>query len=124
MAKRVAMVDAIVVVEVVGISHRICFRICLSSSISLSRPLTIVIMSSVATIIGIAVVVVAVAETIASIPMATISNMAEIVETMVAIANAIEAVFGGRCLGFRCGLRLSKGKTNGQKAESGDCLMD
>ena len=118
MAKRVAMVVAIVVVEIVGISLRICFRICLS------RPLTIVKMSSVATIIGIAVVVVAVAETIASIPMTTISNMAVIVETMVAIANAIEAVFGGRCLGFRCGLRLTKGKTDGQKAESGDCLMD
>ena len=120
MAKRVAMVVAVVVVEIVGISLRICLRICLSSSISLSRPLTIVIMSSVATIIGIAVVV----ETIGSIPMATINNMAVIVETMVAIASAIEAVFGGRRLGFRCGLRLTKGKTNGQKAESGDCLMD
>ena len=56
--------------------------------------------------------------------MATISNMAEIVETMVAIASAIEAVFGGRCLGFRCSLRLTKGKTDGQKAEGGECLMD
>merc|ERR1712213_54183 len=80
-------------------------------------------MTSVATIIGIAVVVVAVAETIASIPMATIGNMAVIVKTMVTIANAIEAVFGGCCLGFRCGLRLTKGKTDGQKAESGECQI-
>ena len=118
---------AVVVVEVVWVRLRISFSFSSGLSISIGRPLSIVIMPGVAAIVGVAVVVVvSVGETVASIASVAmaIRNMSMIVEAAVAIAKAIEPVLGCCCLSysFRLCLGLTGGKTDGNKAKSGDCL--